>query len=64
MPDKGELSPTAVTDTYAHLIETARCLIQAGLAFATLLVDNLLVNEVAHAQETLGQEFVLWQRLP
>src|ERR1022692_283863 len=64
IPEKGELSPTAVTDTYAHLIETARCLIQAGLAFATLLVDNLLAKEVANAQRALGMEFVLWERLP
>lgn len=64
IPEKGELSPTAVTDTYAHLIETARCLIQAGLAFATLLVDNLLANEVANAQRALGMEFGLWERLP
>lgn len=64
IPDKGELSPTAVTNTYAHLIDTARCLIQAGLALATLLVDNLLANKVADAQRTLGPEFGLWERLP
>jgi len=29
-----------------------------------LLVDNHLVNEVAKAEETLGIEFSLWQRLP
>jgi hypothetical protein len=62
--EKGELSPTAVTDTYAYLLDTTRCLIQAGYAFAALLVDNHLVNEVPKAEETLGIEFSLWQRLP
>lgn len=64
IPEKGELSPTAVTDTYAHLTDTTRCLIQAGHAFATLLVDGHLANEVAKAEKTLGIEFSLWQRLP
>jgi hypothetical protein len=64
IPERGELSSTAVTDTYAHLIETGRCLIQAGLAFAGLLVDNLLANEIANAQRALGTEFALWDRLP
>lgn len=64
IPEKGELSPTAVTDTYAHLIDTTRCLIQAGLAFAALLTDDHLANEVARAQETLGIRFILWERLP
>jgi hypothetical protein len=63
IPEKSELSPTAVTDTYAHLIDTTRCVIQAGLAFTTLLADNLLANEVANAQRTLGIEFGLWERL-
>ena len=62
--EKGELSPAAVTDTYAYLLDTTRCLIQAGHAFATLLVDNHLANEVAKAEKTLGVEFSLWQRLP
>lgn len=64
IPEKGELSPTAVTDTYAYLIEAARCAIQAGHAFATLLGDNLLANEVASAETALGQQFGLWERLP
>src|ERR1039457_988072 len=64
IPEKGELSPTDVTDTYAHLIDTTRCLIQAGLAFAALLTDDHLANEVARAQETLGIRFILWERLP
>lgn len=62
--EEGELSPTAVTDTYAYLLDTTRCLIQAGHAFATLFVDNHLANEVAKAEKTLGAEFSLWQRLP
>jgi len=61
--EKLELSLTAIADTYAYLIETARCLIQAGLAFATLLTDSVISSEVANAQETLGQEFRLWERL-
>ena len=48
--EKGELSPTAVTDTHAYLLDTTRCLIQAGHAIATLLVDNHLANEVAKAE--------------
>jgi hypothetical protein len=63
-PDTGELSPTAVSDTYAYLVDSARCLIQAGLAFAPLLARSLLADEVANAQRTLGSEFVLWQRQP
>jgi hypothetical protein len=64
IPETSKLSPIAVTDTYANLIDTARCVIQAGLAFAALLVDDVLSNEVANAQRTLGLEFCLWERLP
>lgn len=64
IPEEAKLSPIAVTDTYAHLIETARCLIQAGLAFARLLADKVLSDEVVNAQRALGLEFSLWERLP
>lgn len=63
VPEKGELSSAAVTDTYAYLLDTTRCLIQAGHAFATLLADNHLANAVARAEETLGIGFSLWQRV-
>lgn len=62
--EKGELSPTAVTETYSYLLDATRCLIQAGHAFARLLGDNRLATEVAKAERTLGIEFSLWQRLP
>jgi hypothetical protein len=64
IPDKAELSPTAVTDTYAYLIEAARCVIQAGHALAELLVDPHLADETANAETALGQQFALWDRLP
>jgi hypothetical protein len=63
VPDTGELSATAVTDTYAYLIDTARCVIQAGHAFATLLTDTALADAVHQAEAALGTEFALWQRL-
>ncbi|HUC23187.1 MAG TPA: hypothetical protein VMA73_10820 [Streptosporangiaceae bacterium] len=63
VPERAEMSSAAVTDTYAYLLDTTRCLIQAGRAFAKLLVDNHLTNEVAKAEKTLGIEFSLWQRL-
>lgn len=62
--DTGELSPTAVTDTYAYLIEAARCVIQAGHAIAKLLIDTRLADETANAETALCQPFVLWDRLP
>lgn len=37
VPETGQLSTTAVTDTYAHLVDSTRCLIQAGHAFAPCL---------------------------
>lgn len=62
--EKGELSPIAVTDSHAHLVDTARSVILAGHAFATLLVDKSLADEVASAEKVLGTPFALWQRLP
>jgi hypothetical protein len=64
VPETGKLSTTAVTDTYAYLIDTTRCVIQAGHAFATLLADTFLATEITRAETTLGIEFALWQRLP
>jgi len=63
VPETGELSTTAVTDTYAYLIDTARCVIQAGHAFAPLLADTALADAVHQAEAALGTEFALWQRL-
>ena len=63
IPEEGALSPTAVTDTNAHLVDTARSVILAGHAFALLLNDPFLANEVANAEGTLGMPFALWQRL-
>jgi hypothetical protein len=40
VPETGELSTTAITDSYAYLVDTARCVIQAGHAFAPLLTDT------------------------
>lgn len=62
VPETGELSTTAVTDTYAYLIDTARCVIQAGHAFAQLLTDTALADAVRQAEAALGTEFALWQR--
>ncbi|WNI20218.1 hypothetical protein [Actinacidiphila sp. ITFR-21] len=64
VPDTGQLSTTAVTDTYAHLIDSTRCLIQAGHAFAPLLADTAVADAVGEAERTLGMQFGLWQRLP
>lgn len=60
----GELSTTAVTDTYAHLVDSARCVIQAGIAFAPLLDDGTLREAVTEAQAVLGINFGLWKRCP
>lgn len=35
--DAGELSTTAVNDSYAYLVDTARCVIQAGHVLSPLL---------------------------
>lgn len=63
VPETGEPSATAVTDTYAYLIDTARCVIQAGHAFAPLLTDTALTDAVRQAEAALGTEFALWRRL-
>jgi hypothetical protein len=62
--ETGQPSATAVTETYAHLVDTTRCVIQAGHAFATLLADDFLAKEIARAEKALGAKFSLWQRLP
>ena len=64
VPETGELSTTAVTDSYAYLVDTARCVIQAGHAFAPLLTDTALADAVDRAEAALGIEFALWRRLP
>lgn len=63
VPETGELSATAVTDTYAYLVDTARCVIQAGHAFAPLLTGTALADAVEQAEAALGIEFALWQRV-
>lgn len=64
VPESGQLSTTAVTDTYAHLVDSTRCLIQAGHAFAPLLADAAMVDAVRRAEAVLGMQFGLWRRLP
>ena len=64
VPETGELSTTAITDSYAYLIDTTRCVIQAGHALVPLLVDTFLAEAVTRAEATLGIEFGLWRRLP
>jgi hypothetical protein len=61
--ETGEPSTTAVTDSYAYLIDTTRCVIQAGHAFVPLLTDPSLTEAVQCAEETLGTPFALWQRI-
>lgn len=63
VPETGELSTTAVTDSYVYLADTARCVILAGHAFAPLLTDTSLADAVGRAETALGIEFALWQRL-
>ena len=63
VPEADRLSTTAVSDSYVYLIETARFVILAGHAFATLLVDTFLADAVSQAEAALGIEFALWQRL-
>ena len=46
IPETGEPSTTAVTDSYAYLTDAARCVIQAGHAFALLLTDTALADAV------------------
>jgi hypothetical protein len=41
---------------------TARCVIQAGHAFAQLLTDAALADAVRQAEAMMGTEFTLWQR--
>jgi hypothetical protein len=62
VPETGELSTTAVTDSYAYLVDTARCVILAGHAFASL-TDTSLADAVTRAEAALGIEFALWRRL-
>jgi hypothetical protein len=61
VPETGELSTTAVTDSYVYLVDTARCVILAGHAFASLLTDTSLADAVTRAEAALGIKFALWQ---
>lgn len=63
VPESGKFSTTAVTDSYAYLIDTTRCVIQAGHAFGPLVIDTSIESAVTRAETTLGTEFALWQRL-
>jgi len=63
VPETGELSTTAVSDSYVYLIDTARCVMLAGHAFASLLTDTSLGDAVTRAEAALGIEFALWRRL-
>lgn len=63
VPETGELSTTAATDSYVDLVDTARCVILARHAFAPLLTDTSLADAVIRAETTLGIEFALWRRL-
>jgi hypothetical protein len=62
-PDRPErLSTRAVTDTFANLVDTARCVIQAALALAELLEGSVLADAAAEAQKAWGAAVELWQR--
>jgi hypothetical protein len=63
VPKTGELSTTAVSDSYVYLIDTARCVILAGRAFASLLTDTSVAEAVTRAEAALGSEFALWRRM-
>lgn len=63
VPETGAPSRTAVTGTYAYLLDTARCVILAGHAFALLLTDTSLADAVTRAETALGLEFPLGRRL-
>jgi hypothetical protein len=54
-----KLCRTAKIDAY--LVDTARCVIQAGHAFAPLLTDTALADAVNRAEVALGIEFGLWR---
>ncbi|MGW2426710.1 hypothetical protein ACWC0C_47540 [Streptomyces sp. NPDC001709] len=41
VPEAGQLSTTAVTDIYAHLVDSTRCLIKAGHAGRSLTAPHL-----------------------
>jgi len=59
-----EPSTTAVSDSFAFLLETGRCVIQAGHALAPLLTDTSLAEAVGKAEAAFGFPVPLWQRLP
>lgn len=63
-PETGQPYATAVSDSYVYLIETARCVILASHAFASLLADPSLSEATNQAETTLGMKFGLWRRLP
>lgn len=63
VPETGELSTTAVTDSYVYLIDTARCVILASHTFALLLADPFLAEAINQAEVTLRMKFGLWRRL-
>lgn len=59
-----EPSTTAVSDSFAFLVETGRCVIQGGHAFAPLLTDAALAEAVDKAEAAFGITVPLWERLP
>lgn len=59
-----EPSTTAVSDSFAYLVETARCVIQAAHAFASLPTDTLLADAVLKAEAAFGITVPQWRRLP
>lgn len=60
--ETAELSATAVTDSYAFLVDSARCAIQATKAFAALLADTDLDDATEQAEEAFGVGIGLWER--
>ena len=58
------LSLYAVTDTFANLVDTTRCVVQAALALAVVLSDCALADAAHKAQQAWGSEIALWQRVP
>lgn len=64
VPETGELSAEAVTDSNAYLLDSARCAIQAVKAFAPLFADTTLTTAAQQAEEAFGIPIALWVRRP
>lgn len=59
----GQVSATAVTDTYGYLLDSARCLIQALKTFAPLVAGSILADVANEVDAAFGVEIELWTRI-